>query len=67
MIITLRAGEYLWAASGYHICGDNGFALKCTEDTDVEFDDDTGASVLEIVHADRELRGMNPDTGLPFE
>lgn len=67
MSIALKAGEYLWSGQGKHICDDNGFALKCLEDTVVEFDsEEIEASILSIVHADRELKGLDPDTALPL-
>ena len=38
MSILLKAGEYLWSSEGYHICNENGFAIRCDEDTEVTFD-----------------------------
>ena len=65
MNILLRAGEYMWSPQGTHVCDDQGFALVLSEDTEVAIDDDYAESALAVIKADRDFRGMDPETGLP--
>lgn len=65
MNILLRAGEYLWSAQGTHVCDDKGFAIVLSEDTEILIDDDDAEAALAVIKADREFRGMDPETGLP--
>jgi hypothetical protein len=68
MSVTLKTGETLWSASGTHIWDDNGYAIKCTEDTIVTFDSsEIETASLVFIHADRVFRDCDPDTGLPNE
>lgn len=65
MAITLRAGECLWSAQGTHVCDENGFALRCEEDTEVVFDSqETENRAVAIIRDDRTIKGLDPDTGL---
>lgn len=67
MSVLLRAGEYLWASAGHHVCDADGFAVKLEEDTEVTFDTQNIEDVaLAVIHADREFRELNPD-GTPVE
>ena len=65
MNILLRAGEYLWSADGTHACDERGFALVLAEDAEVVIDDDKAEAALAVIKADREFRGLDPETGLP--
>lgn len=66
MNILLRAGEYLWSERGAHVCDDKGFAVVLAEDTEVVLDDDVAANCWAVIKADREFRGVDPETGLPL-
>lgn len=63
MLVTLKAGEYLWGTRGSHVCDEHGFAIVLLLDTDVEIDDDVADAALAVIHADREFRGLDPLTG----
>lgn len=65
MNILLRAGEYLWGPRGSHVCDEKGFVIVLAEDTEVFIDDDVAESALAVIKADREFRGVDPETGLP--
>ena len=68
MSITLKTDEYLWLPQGHHVCNDEGFAVRCAEDTAVTFDSQEIEDAAKVViRADREFRGCDPDTGLPVE
>lgn len=66
MNIALKAGEYLWRQSGTHAVDDKGFAIVLTEDQEVEMDDDVAEHALAVIKADRQFRGLDPETGLPL-
>lgn len=66
MNILLRAGEYLWSERGIHVCDENGFAVVLPEDMEVVLDDDVAANGWAVIKADREFRGVDPETGLPL-
>lgn len=65
MNILLRSGEYLWGPRGSHVCDEKGFVIVLAEDTEVVIDDDVAESALAVIKADREFRGVDPETGLP--
>ena len=66
MLVTLKAGEYLWGTRGSHLCDEHGFAIVLLLDTDVEIDDDVAEAALAVIRADREFRGCDPLTGEPL-
>jgi len=66
MLVTLKAGEYLWGTRGSHLCDEHGFATVLLLDTDVEIDDDVAEAALAVIRADREFRGCDPLTGEPL-
>jgi hypothetical protein len=66
MLIQLRAGENLWGSRGTHVCDEKGFAVVLAEDMEVEIDDDVAERAWDVIRADRDFRGVNADTGLPF-
>lgn len=66
MLVTLKAGEYLWGTRGSHLCDEHGFAIVLLLDTDVEIDDDVAEAALAVIRADREFRGCDPLTGGPL-
>lgn len=60
--MILRTGEYLWSPAGHHVCDDNGFATRCSEDTEITFDSqEIEDSAMVVILADREFRGVNLD------
>ena len=63
MKIKLKAGEHLWSLEGAHICDERGFAKVAEEDCEIEVED--GERVLAIIKSNRELNGLDPETGLP--
>ena len=68
MSITLKTDEYLWSPQGHHVCDEHGFAVRCSEATEVVFDSqEVEDSAKAVIRADREFRGVDLDTGLPVE
>lgn len=65
MNILLRAGEHLWSQQGTHVCDEKGFAIILAEDAEIAIDDDEAKHALAVIKADREFRGVDPETGLP--
>jgi hypothetical protein len=66
MKVVLKAGEYAWSNQGTHVCDDKGFSIVLSEDTEVELDDDVAEHAWAVIKADREFRGVDPETGLPL-
>lgn len=66
MNILLRAGEYLWSERGAHVCGENGFAIVLDQDKEVQLDDDVADHAIAVIKADRQFKGLDPETGLPL-
>ena len=66
MLVTLKAGEYLWGTRGSHLCDERGFAVVLDHDLEIELDDDVAEAALAVIHANREFRGCDPLTGEPL-
>lgn len=67
MSAILKAGELLWSPEGTHVWDEKGFAITCTEDTEVVFTTpEIEAQSLGFISADREFRGCDPLTGEPL-
>jgi hypothetical protein len=55
MKILIKKGEYLFNQNGHHVLDSKGFAIKASEDTECEVNEEASGKVLNILNESRKL------------
>lgn len=64
MLIKIQKGENVWTSEGFHKVDERGFAVVAEEEMEIEVSDSCADAVLEIIKSDRQIKGLDPETGL---
>ena len=65
--LQIKVGEYLWSQEGTHILDSKGFAIRATEDTEIEMEESVYERILPFISFKEEVAPVEIPEETPEE